>query len=317
LRRDEVGDLVARCAMLAALLEVSAYPKPGNVHRLRDVPGTRYEHFLAGSVAMGPAMRKLALGGYDARRGSATWANIKVGLRILESTREMLNWQRGGNVNMGVILLLSPLAAAGGSAHLMEGHVDVETLRRALKKVIRHTTVEDTVAVYEAIQLAVPPRILGKVEEFDVLDGASIEQIRKETLTLLDVFKRCAHRDSICREWTTDYETTFTVAYPYLKEAAETAVDINSAVVNTFILLLSKTPDSLIRRKAGIKKALEVSERARQVLAEGGASSARGREMLWALDHELHEAGGGLNPGTTADLTAASLFILLLEGWRP
>jgi len=72
LRRDEVGDLVARCAMLAALLEVSAYPKPGNVHRLRDVPGTRYEHFLAGSVAMGPAMRKLALGGYDARRGSAT-----------------------------------------------------------------------------------------------------------------------------------------------------------------------------------------------------------------------------------------------------
>ena len=118
-------------------------------------------------------------------------------------------------------------------------------------------------------------------------------------------------------KWVTDYETTFTIAYPYLKEAVEASGDINSAVVDTFTLLLSKRPDSLIGRKSGLEKAKEVSERACQIMAEGGASSARGREMLWALDRELHDAGGRLNPGTTADLTAASLFVLLLEGWRP
>jgi triphosphoribosyl-dephospho-CoA synthase len=317
LQRNEVGDLVARCATLAALLEVSAYPKPGNVHRLRDIPGTSFEHFLAGSVSMGPAIRRLALGGYDVRRGSASWKDIEVGIRILEATRDTLQWQRGGNVNLGVVLLFAPLAAAGGSALYGEGCVDVKELREALKMVTHSTTPDDAVAVYEAISLAVPPKVLGKVEEFDVLDEASVESIREEGLTLLEIFRRCAPRDSICLEWVTDYETTFTIAYPYLKEAVEASGDINSAVVDIFTLLLSKRPDSLIRRKSGLEKALEVSERACKILAEGGASSERGREMLWALDRELHDAGGRLNPGTTADLTAASIFVLLLEGWRP
>ena len=200
MRRHEAGDLVARCATLAALLEVSAYPKPGNVHRLHDLPGTSFEHFLAGSVAMDPAMRRLALGGYDARGGSASWKDVEVGTRILEATRDALNWQRGGNVNSGVVLLFAPLAAAGGSALYVDEHVGVKELREALKRVIRSTTPDDAVAVYGAIRLAVPPKVLGDVEEFDVLDEASVERIREEGLTLLDVFRRCAPRDSICLE---------------------------------------------------------------------------------------------------------------------
>lgn len=316
MRRSEVGDLVALCATLAALLEVSAYPKPGNVHRTRDIPGTRYEHFLAGGIAMAPAMRELALRGYDVRRGSASWAEVEVGTHILEAVKDMLSWQRGGNVNLGVILLLAPLAAAGGSA-LREDAVDVGELRAALKKVIRSTTPDDVAAVYEAIRLAVRPRVLGEVEELDVFDESAVERIREEGLTLLDVFRRCTRRDSICREWTSDFEFTFTVGYPYLREAVEASGDVNSAVVDTFLLLLSRRPDSLIQRKSGAEKALEVSEKARRILDEGGMLSERGRELLWALDRELHEAGGALNPGTTADLTAASLFVLILEGWRP
>lgn len=317
MRRDEAGDLVARCAAIAALLEVSAYPKPGNVHRTRDLPGTRYEHFLAGSVAMEPAMRRLGLRGYDAQRDAAAWEDIRLGIHILEAVRDMLNWQRGGNVNLGVILLLAPLAAAGGSTLHGDGCVDVDDLREALKRVIRSTTPDDAVAVYEAIRIAVPFRVLGQVEEFDVLDDSATEQILREGFTLLDIFERCAHRDSICHEWVSDFETTFTVGYPHLRSAVESLEDINSAMVDTFLLLLSKQPDSLIRRKSGLEKALEVSEKVSLILAEGGSSSKRGRELLWALDRELHKADGMLNPGTTADLTAASTFVLLLEGWRP
>ena len=77
--RHMAGDLVGRCASLAALLEVSAYPKPGNVHRTRDFPDTKYEHFLAGSVAMGPAMSGLAVRGFDAAEGRIGWEDVEVG----------------------------------------------------------------------------------------------------------------------------------------------------------------------------------------------------------------------------------------------
>ena len=317
MRRDEAGDLVEQCATLAALLEVSAYPKPGNVHRLHDVPGTRYEHFLAGSVAMGPAMRRLALCGYHAGRGTAAWSDVKVGVHILEAVEYTLSWQGGGNVNLGVILLFAPMAAAAGTTLCGDGLVDAGALREALKEAIRATTSDDAVAVYEAIRMAVPPRVLGRVEEFDVLDDSAAGRIRSEGVTLLDVFRRCAHRDAICREWTLDFETTFTVGHPYLREEVRGSGDINAAVVNTFLLLLSRSPDTLIQRKSGMERAMEVSERASRILVEGGARSERGREMLWALDKELQEAGGRLNPGTTADLTAASIFVLLMEGWRP
>ncbi len=303
--------------MLAALLEVSAYPKPGNVHRTRDIPGTRYEHFLAGSIAISPAMRKLALHGYDAKSKSVNWDEIGVGKYILEAVKDTLNWQEGGNVNLGVILLFAPLAAAAGSVLFGKECIDLLDLRAALKRMIRSTNPEDAVAVYDAIRLAVPFRVLGQVEELDVLDDSAVERISREGLTLPDIYQRCTNRDTICLEWVSDFEITFTVGHPHLKEALAYAGDINSAVVDTFLYLLSTRPDSLIRRKCGSEKALEVSKKADLILEAGGSSSERGMELLRALDDELHEAGGMLNPGTTADLTASSIFVLLLEGWRP
>lgn len=317
MRRTEAGNLVERCATLAVLLEVSAYPKPGNVHRTHDFPGMRYEHFLAGGVALSPAMRKLALRGYEAARGSVEWRDIEVGNFILEAITDTLSWQRGGNVNLGVILLFAPLAAAGGAAVHDNIRVEVECLREMLTEVLNSSTPNDAITVYEAIRLAMTPRVLGVVEELDVCDDSSLSRIQYEGLTLIDVFHRCAERDSICAEWVSDFETTFETGYPYLKRSLELCDDINSAVVDTFLLILSRQPDSLIRRKCGLKKAVEVSRRASLVLEEGGLYTERGREMLWQMDRELQKARGDLNPGTTADLTAASIFVALLEGWRP
>jgi len=317
LSRERVGDIVAGCAALAALLEVSAYPKPGNVHRTRDLPGTSFEHFLAGGVAIEPAMRRLALKGHDVQTGILNWSDVGIGHHVLEAVRDMLSWQKGGNVNLGIILLLAPLAAAAGSAIRGDEHAEVGVLRKSLKKTIRSTTPDDAVEVYEAIRLAVPGRVLGKVDELDVLDDSAIHRIKTEELSLLDVFRRSAQRDSVCREWVTGFETTFNVGYPYLKAAVASREDVNSAVVDTFLLLLSKQPDSLIIRKSGVERAQEVSEKSGAVLSEGGATTERGRMLLQDLDDELSSAGGGLNPGTTADLTAASIFVLLLEGWRP
>jgi triphosphoribosyl-dephospho-CoA synthase len=67
----------------------------------------------------------------------------------------------------------------------------------------------------------------------------------------------------------------------------------------------------------GHKSAILVSEKAKQIIEVGGIESEEGKTMLWNFDEELNKEKGKLNPGTTADLTAASLYVLLLSGWRP
>jgi triphosphoribosyl-dephospho-CoA synthase len=317
MKRHEAEVYVGRCATLAALLEVSAYPKPGNVHRTRDFPKTRYEHFLAGSVALNEATRKLAAQGFEASGGSIGWDEIGVGQLALEAVSDSLGWQGGGNVNLGVVLLFAPIAAAAGATLQESPEVEALVLRESLRSVINNTTPNDAVNVYEAIRVSMAPGVLGEAEELDVLDDSTSDRIRDEGLDLQDVFSRCSERDSICSEWTSDFRITFETGYPYLKRALEDYGDVNSASVDTFLLILSGNPDSLIRRKSGHDRALEVSDRARLILDEGGSRTSSGARMLGELDAELQDAGGALNPGTTADLTAASTFLALLEGWRP
>jgi triphosphoribosyl-dephospho-CoA synthase len=174
----------------------------------------------------------------------------------------------------------------------------------------------DTVGIYRAIGLAMSRENLGRVEELDVADPSSLGRITEEGVRPLDVFEASQGRDSISSEWATGFSIVFTEGYPYLEEQLRRG-DVNESTVNAFLHILSLHPDSLIRRKRGDETAWAVSEKARRVLDHGGASTVRGMSMLRELDEELSAEKGGLNPGTSADLTAASLYVLLLAGWRP
>ena len=195
--KAETAELVSRCAMLAALLEVSSYPKPGNVHRTRDFPSTRYEHFLAGSVALSQTMRRLAAQGYEAEKGSIGWHDIEIGKNVLGAVTDTFGWQRGGNVNLGVVLLFAPMASASGAAIQEEKRTNVVRLRNKLGRVLDRTTPDDVVSVYDAIRMAMTPEVLGEVEELDVRDDSAPSRIKEEGLTLKDVFQRCSERDSM------------------------------------------------------------------------------------------------------------------------
>jgi len=313
--REKVGDIVSRCAELAALLEVSASPKPGNVHRFRDFTDTRYEHFLAGSVAMGPVMNEIAKRGYDLRKNEE-WTELGIGDFILRGINDVKNWQGGGNINLGIILLFSPIAAAAGYT-LKKEYIESVELREVIPKIIDATTPRDSVSVYDAIRITMSDEHLGDVNELDVKDKSSKSDLIDKNLNLLDVFRLCADRDSICEEWVSNFDITFTQGYNYLKRRLEELEDINFAIIDAFLYILSKNPDSLITRKSGYKKSLEVSKEAAKILSLGGASSRMGGKMLREMDEKLHESSGKLNPGTTADLTASAIFVLLLEGWRP
>jgi triphosphoribosyl-dephospho-CoA synthase len=310
----EISSLVQQCATLAILLEVSGYPKPGNVHRIRDVPKTRYEHFLAGAVAIGPSIRDAALSGYQVVSGEIDLNKTNVGKHILRAVKDTLAWQSGGNVNLGTIFLFVPLAVAAGIT-LLNGRVIASELRRDVKKVMENTTINDTLAVYEAVGIANPGG-LGKVEKYDVTDELSKSLIRKDGVVLQDFLRISAGWDDISKEWITGMKITFEVGYPTFVKVYDDSKDVNIATVHTFLEILSNYPDSLIQRKMNREKAVEVSEKAAKVLEEGGLLKETGKAMCWKLDEELSRFQGKLNPGTTADLTASSIFVALLEGFR-
>jgi len=299
---------------LALLLEVSAYPKPGNIHRTQDFQNTRFEHFLASSAALGPHFRLAAIRGHTPA-GSTRGRGLAIGERIRCTVESCSEWQHGGNTSLGAIMLLIPMAYAAGMGPLRSTVRPLE-IRKNLRRIMHGTTSTDAVNVYRAISYASPGG-MGKVPELDVNDANSIAKIRKQNLSLLDIFRISSRYDTISSEWVNNYSVTFDIGLPHLVRELHATGDVNTAVVDTYLRILSQIPDTLVARKLGIDRAKEISLRAKRVLKAGGMKSASGRKAVWRMDRTLQRSDHRCNPGTTADLTASALSVLLLSGYRP
>ncbi|HEY6508883.1 MAG TPA: triphosphoribosyl-dephospho-CoA synthase [Vicinamibacterales bacterium] len=272
---------IAVAAQLACLLEVSA-PKPGNVSPGRPFADMGVEDFLASAVAIGPAM--------------AHAGERPLGVTVRDAVEATARWTRA-NTNLGIVLLFAPLARA---AHLCE---PTDGLRAALTRVLVATTVDDARRVYQAIRLASPGG-LGEAPAQDVKD--------EPTASLLDVMRLAADRDDIAGEYATAFETTFETGAVELRRLRVGGRSWDDAIVQTFLTLLAARPDTHIARRAGVDAARRVSADARAVLDRGGVATPAGRAALQEFDDRLRDPANPLNPGTTADLTAAAIFVHLL-----
>jgi triphosphoribosyl-dephospho-CoA synthase len=307
---------ISKCLELAILFEVSA-DKPGNVNLIVGFEGTHYKHFLASAVAAAPYFEWAAERGFGVSQGEVRISDVGLGRIIRDCVSNINAWQRGGNTLLGTVILLSPIAVAAGMTPTREEHIlKIPKLRENVKFVVESTTPEDAVDLYEAIKIANPSG-LGKAPELDINDPNSINMIRKGKISLYDTFIIASKYDAVCSEWVKNYPITFEVAYPYLKKQIRETKDLDIAIIHTFLKVLSEYLDTFIARKAGIKKAREVSSLANEVLKFGGLETSIGRKSLSEFDRELRKAGNVLNPGTTADIIAAALALNVLGGYRP
>ena len=288
---------VAAAVQLACLLEVSA-PKPGNVSPGRHFVDLRYEDFLVSAVAIGEP-----LGGAGTRPLGAT-----IRLAIEATAR----WTPS-NTNLGIVLLLAPLAKAALQINGVGGHLK-RTLRDAVSSVLDETDVQDARDVYAAIRLASPGG-LGHAESQDVAADP--------TISLLETMRLAAHRDGVAREYATGFETTFATAAPALEQARRDGLPWDDAVVETFLKVLAQAPDTHIARRGGDAVAKAVSDQAQRALDAGGVRSTAGRRAIEDMERSARSADQSsrkanvANPGTSADLTAAAIFVeLLREGPR-
>lgn len=280
--RDDVLS-IGRCATLACLIEATV-PKPGNVHRGADFDDLHFFDFQAAAVAIGPAIEQVA---NDGRVGAAV-------LEAVRATRKLA----ATNVNLGIVLLIAPLAAASRFASLRDG----------LKNVLAGLDADDAAAVYEAIRHAQPGG-LGKVDEADVAGSPPS--------SLIDAMRLAADRDTIAKQYVTDFADVFDLVVPELQRGLAKGWSLADTVIRVHLRLLHEIPDTLIARKCGIDKAREVAAWAGQVLESGLPDDENYHEALADLDFELRSDGHRLNPGTTADLIAAGLFVALRDRMIP
>ena len=266
-------------AQMACVMEVTAR-KPGNVHRGVDFEDSCYLDYLLSAAAIA--------GPLDRTRNTGVGRAVR---DAMEATRGVV----ATNTNLGMVLLLAPLAAVP----------DERTLPEGIAAVLATTTVEDACDVYQAIRQARPGG-LGKVTDQDVAG--------EPTVTLLQAMRLAADRDLVARQYAHNYHEVFHEALPALQSSLAVGRTLETAIVAAYLAVLAQHPDTLIARKRGWAESRAVSHRAADVLASEWPERTAGRALFARFDAWLREDGHARNPGATADLIAAALFAALRDG---
>jgi triphosphoribosyl-dephospho-CoA synthase len=278
--RDEQ---IAHAFKAACLAELEA-PKPGNVHVFASghrMTAAEFERSAAAAAAP------------IAVRGTRVGARI---LAAVEATFAAV----GANTNLGIVLLCAPLAAAADQAS--------PDLRMALAQVLTELDVEDARLTFRAIVRAAPAG-LGRAERHDVFEPA--------TATLREAMAAAADRDRIARQYATGFEDVFDLGEPALTTMSGRTRDPRWVTLAVYMAFLAAFPDSHIVRKHGAEIA-EQTRRTAALFQNRLRSEQRPDELLSELlvwDGELKRAE--INPGTSADLTVATLFVNRLRSILP
>jgi len=272
---------IGLCAQMACVWEATAR-KPGNVHRFRDFADTTYLDFVQSAVAIAPILDTAG----DRRVGETV-------LQCIRATRAVTK----ANTNLGIVLLLAPLATVPAQ----------EDLRLGLKRVLEGLDVADARLVYEAIRLANPAG-LGRVSEQNI--GM------EPTVSLRKAMALAADRDMVARQYSSGFSEVFDEGVLALIRALDrrTRISLEEAIIYCHLQLMAKFPDSLIARKRSLAESEDSARRAAHALNKLWDSQEARWAELAKLDTWLRAEGHDRNPGTTADLVTACLFIALREG---
>jgi triphosphoribosyl-dephospho-CoA synthase len=272
---------IARAFVEACLAELEA-PKPGNVHRYAPGHGMQVADFVLSA---------------EASAGPISASGARVGARIHGAVAATLK-AIGQNTNLGIVLLCAPLAAAA------ERH-EVE-LREALARVLDDLDEGDATEAFAAI-VAANPGGLGRAPRHDV--HAPV------TATLREAMAEAADRDRIARQYVTSFEDVFSLGLPALKVAEASDPDSRWRTVAVYLAFLASFPDTHVVRKFGISVAEGTQADAARI-RDGLARLKPDERMAALLAWDAELKARGVNPGTTADLTVATLFAARLMTMR-
>jgi len=268
-----------RCAAEACRLEASA-EKPGNVHPGAAFIDLSYAELVAAGAAIAPALDRAPI----ERLGATILAAVQASHGVTRS-----------NANLGIVLALAPVAAAA------EEQPRRSITAAGIAAVMSRLGPLDAADVWEAIRLANPGG-MGRVSAADLHDPPPAD--------LRVAMAAAAPHDQIARLWTAGYASLFDGLIEDLLAEVGSGHSLGDAIVRGYLRQLAREPDSLVARRHGAEVAGEVSRGARNVLRVGAGAW---KSAVATFDRSLR-VPVKINPGTSADLVATALFILLWEG---
>lgn len=283
---------IAKMAQIASALEVSGYPKPGNVHRTRNFDDMEFEDFIISGIVIGDTIREACT--------DVDINNPRLGKYILEAVAETDKWIKN-NTNLGIVMMITPIAVAASISD------NFDDIRENVKLLMGNTSVDDACDLYDAINIA-DAGGMGDQDEYDVASDSAKQELRDNGQTMYDVLKISAPWDMLAREMTSDMPAVFEIGFPAYHELKEVKTQSDACVL-TFLTILSQVPDTLISRKYGSDEALKISMMTRDLLKLKDSDDFM--DKVAEFDDYLYE--NKYNPGTTADLTAASIFVSYLK----
>ena len=267
------GTPVIAAAFIAACRAELEAPKPGNVHVFARGHGMEMADFIASAEAAAPCIAA---------------PGAKVGKRILDAV-EATFAAVGQNTNLGIILLCAPIAAAaeqGGD------------LRAALARVLAGLDVDDAARAFRAIARASPGGL-----------GAAEHDVRAPAcITLLQAMREAAGRDQIAAQYASGFAGVFGLGLPALHNGLRRWNDPKWATLAACLAFLQTFPDSHIQRKYGLETALGVQKTAAEMAGRLSRSAAPETLLPALLQWDGELKARRINPGTSADLTVATLF---------
>ena len=255
--------------------------KPGNVHMFGAGHGMRVEDFLASALAVAPVI---------------TDSRLSLGERILDSVRAT-QASVSMNTNLGVILLCAPIALAA------ERQCSA-TLKSAVADAVSRSRLPDAESILQAIRIAAPSG-LASSPVHDVHEPASAD--------ILTIMKAARGRDMIARQYANGFAEIFEDGCHAMKEGVARGLKENEVITGVFLKFLSHYQDTHIRRQHGEAVAEEIKAVAgvlyRKFLSSGALDTLTGRLMQCDTEWKARD----INPGTSADLTVATIFAHSIE----
>ena len=254
--------------------------KPGNVHKYSKGHGMNIKDFLKSSLIISKCLTK---------------NNLDLGKKILVSVNEIQNKIKK-NTNLGIILMLSPIATIVQK----EGVISKEELLKKIKSLIKKQNIKNSIPIFKAISLTSPGG-LGFSKKYDVNEPSNTN--------LYKAMEFAKEKDLIARQYCNGFKDIYKIGIPAYKIFYNKWGKVDWALTGVYLTFLKKFNDSHIVRNKGNKIATSIKKEAKKYyfFLKNNKSLTKIKKKLLVFDKKLKSKR--INPGTTADLTVATLLL--------
>ncbi len=319
-------------AVNSSLLEIRTWPKPGNVHKTHNFSQSTYQDFLTvaylGTSTWTSMLKSLQDSSFTLNEQYISFLNLAV--------KRMMTVQSGGNVLLGHYLLNIPLFISAHECMRLKEY-SKSLFWSITHRILNESTPQDTIGLYNAIREAHPGG-MGTRKLYDLYSPTINSELLQDNINLIRIFEISKDYDSISETLSSNYHLIRTQVIPiinlYLEDypnlrhvfpekmydqviqndLQDISVELNELILRVYLYILAQNPDTLIIRKTSKSHTMQVSQHAEELLNVFSEYSRKEWiKLVLNFDETLQKAGGKLNPGTTADLLACSLFAYLIE----